>query len=165
MRLVIDKNSNFSHKGGKAETPAASKKETPEGQFNLTEILNQMEARANAATPGPWRVLQREGASGHALAPKVNMVNPPAGGGFVAQLGFPPLGNRGNNGDFIAAARSDVPALVAFARLTLDYFSTTARSLRVMGDNAFAQSMDDFVTGLLSESLNVAGAPQSNPNP
>lgn len=36
------------------ETPATAKNSTSEGQFSLTQLLDQIAARANAATPAPW---------------------------------------------------------------------------------------------------------------
>lgn len=38
----------------KDETPAASELSTIQGQKSLTDLLDEIETRANAATPGPW---------------------------------------------------------------------------------------------------------------
>lgn len=63
MRIVINKDSNLSHKGGgKAETPAAAKNDTPEEQFSLTEILDQIEEEhefvERAASATLWSAAQ-----------------------------------------------------------------------------------------------------------
>ena len=75
--------------------------------------LAEIEARANAATPGPWEVgvLRRE-------------CDHPTTNQFTEERSvFPPLGESGpvalaaegehENGAFIAHARTDVPALIA----------------------------------------------------
>lgn len=49
-------------------------------------------------TPGPWKIIQTNG------MPKINMVSPPIGGGFIARIGYPPIGSRDANARLIAAA-------------------------------------------------------------
>ena len=80
----------------------------------MTQLeLAEIEARANAATPGPWEVgvLRRE-------------CDHPTTNQFTEERSvFPPLGESGpvalaaegehENGAFIAHARTDVPALIA----------------------------------------------------
>jgi hypothetical protein len=64
--------------------------------------LDAIEARANAATKGPWDLHRKGILAG---------VTDPDGDGYIAE---PPL--RWTDAEFIAAARQDVPALVAEVR-------------------------------------------------
>lgn len=84
-------------------TPAIAKNSTPEGQFSLSLILDEIEARANAATPAPWDfhgqlrtfIDRDEGEDWRTSC-----------GGVIDM----------KDATFIAAARSDVPALVKALR-------------------------------------------------
>lgn len=72
--------------------------------------LDGIEARANAATPGPWRVNKYAG-----IGTGPNGVTD----SVIGSDGINPfyeLGCPYDNLGFIAAARQDVPALVAYAR-------------------------------------------------
>ncbi len=72
--------------------------------------LDEIEARANAATAGPW-----ENANGQVLDVPT-MTNDPDSDCWVADAGS---ASRGENAEFIAHARTDVPALVAALRAVL----------------------------------------------
>ena len=65
--------------------------------------LNEIEARANAATEGPWDLI----GGGEYVTPVGIMVAPDDGG------------VNGADAEFIAHARTDVPALVAALRAVL----------------------------------------------
>ena len=65
--------------------------------------LDEIEARANAATEGPWDLI----GGGEYVTPVGIMVAPDDGG------------VNGADAEFIAHARTDVPALVAVARYAL----------------------------------------------
>lgn len=72
-----------------------------------TERLDQIEARANAATEGPW------------VAEATSIYGAPYGGGH--SYAFPMIADLVKweaNADFIAHARTDVPDLVAALRGT-----------------------------------------------
>lgn len=71
--------------------------------------LDEIERRANAATPGPW---------GHEMGAVLSI---PTGGRFVASVGKQCM----NDAPFIAAARTDVPALIARVRELEDRLSDT----------------------------------------
>jgi hypothetical protein len=71
------------------------------------EQLDEIEARANAATPGPWEVLNKWWVIPHGKSEWDGEIC-----GNVYQDG---------DSDFIAAARSDVPALVAEVRRLREY--------------------------------------------
>lgn len=109
-------------------------------QTDLESVLSQIESRVNAATPGPWEVLAT-------VPQKVGMVNPPPGGGFVAQVGYPPIGERGDNVIFIAAARSDVPALVKALRRAVRFINNVD-----IGCYECPSDAEDEVAQLLRES-------------
>jgi hypothetical protein len=75
--------------------------------------LDAIEARANAATPGPWEASRQIGKKGHCYVAQV--FGPDALGGLsLAQMDVLP--NATTDAAFIAAARADVPALVAEVR-------------------------------------------------
>ncbi len=93
------------------------------------ELLN-IETRANAATPGPWEV-------DHGALPTVIIAHDPA---YVSKR-YNPTGRRciaaaetgamrADDRDFIAHARSDVPALLAEVR----------RQSKLIADNGFVDA-------------------------
>ena len=73
--------------------------------MSAADRLNEIEARANAATEGPWEADPLEG-----------NLDAPGGGVRVAEVGM----WRDDDANFIARARTDVPALVAALRAVLD---------------------------------------------
>lgn len=94
------------------ETPATANKSTSDGQFSLTEILDEMEARANAATPGPWDFDTDD------LATWINAVAHPQP---IAKMGSCTHFPKEDNANFIKAARSDLPKLVKALRRAVQY--------------------------------------------
>lgn len=85
---------------------------TVSGQKSFSDLLNEMEQRANAATPGPWEF--QTGCSWRRFGAH--------GDGDVCCPTNHPIDNHVDllietrDGDFIAAARSDLPALVKALR-------------------------------------------------
>lgn len=86
---------------------------------DLTDRLDAIEARANAATEGPWRtghryhdanVVYEQGALVDSIGQAV----------FVGQLASTPRAQALADATFTAAARSDVPALVVAIRAVLE---------------------------------------------
>lgn len=87
------------------ETPNPAKNSTPEGQLSLNQILDEIAARANAATPGHWakdwgRVRGEQCETICCVADQLDWDQEP----WIA------------DSTFIAAARSDVPTLVKALR-------------------------------------------------
>jgi len=82
---------------------------------NARDRLSAIAARAEAATPGPWKLWAME-----VLADPVGDSN--LDDGLLVAHTFRPEGGppRTFNAEFIAHARADVPALVAFATAVLD---------------------------------------------
>lgn len=78
--------------------------------------LDAIEARANAATPGPWRV-------GATYDPEINVDVTNADGNLVGP----------KDEDFIAAAREDVPALVAEVRRLRAALAMSNADVQAMG--------------------------------
>jgi hypothetical protein len=73
--------------------------------------LDAIEARANAATPGPWKVNKRGHIGGGEFGTDPVVIN---GEGIEP---FFELGASGpDNSSFIAHARQDIPALIAEVR-------------------------------------------------
>jgi hypothetical protein len=78
--------------------------------------LDEIEARANAATPGPWKYCADSDAIKGTNALIVR-------------------GARSNSGPFIAAARTDVPALIARVR----ELEAECERTRIFGSRKFAE--------------------------
>jgi hypothetical protein len=74
--------------------------------------LNQIEERARAATEGPWEVFTIASSAGESSRIFSDALGPAAD---IAHIPMPWNGD-GSNAAFIAAARTDVPALVAALR-------------------------------------------------
>ncbi len=74
----------------------------------LAELRAEIEARANAATPGPWVA----GAASYQVIHK--------DGRLVCEMTTPTSHERDNDAAFIAAARTDVPRLVAALRRAVE---------------------------------------------
>lgn len=115
---------------GKPEPPTQMDGQT---QKTLTERLDQIESRANAATPGPWtedwgRVRDGECRSICCVPDQLDWDIEP----WVS------------NKPFIAAARSDVPALVKALRRAIDAIDHEC-SL------TFAKSAKESISQLLRE--------------
>lgn len=97
-----------------------------ETQMSITDRLGEIEARANAATEGPWAVRgdedygyevhgQREASSIPGVWRPTEVCSP----------------GEERNAEFIAHARADVPALVAALRAVLDLHKLTIRTVEV----------------------------------
>ena len=94
---------------------------------DLTDRLDEIEARAEAATPGPWEADD----IGHSGAEEPSGIVVHTGafdwddlmrGEAESAVTWMPGWDRhhGDNAEFIAASRTDVPALVAALRAVLD---------------------------------------------
>lgn len=90
--------------------------------------LNEIEARANAATEGPWDLI----GGGEYVTPVGIMVAPDDGG------------VNGADAEFIAHARTDVPALVAALRAVLELHP---RVVVLHADPEFGRMEDDAICG------------------
>jgi hypothetical protein len=85
------------------------------------EWLDAVEARANAATEGPWVVETPESVYGHDGGPDWAELRWVSDEATVADDDPPWIGPVGTaDAEFIAHARTDVPALVAALRAVLD---------------------------------------------
>lgn len=110
--------------------------------------LEAMEARAAAATPGPWTPCPERlyifGADEH-------MVCELRGAG-AENAGQRPVGSADHNADFIAASRQDVPALVealrherAYAEALRQLHEADARSLKAIGAQLEALAAENMM--------------------
>jgi hypothetical protein len=80
----------------------------------LRAHLNQIRERAEAATAGPWKVWAMAVLADPVGDPNVDTALP------IAETTDPHRGLRTFNADFIAAARRDVPVLLAAVNAVLD---------------------------------------------
>jgi hypothetical protein len=95
--------------------------------MTISERLDEIEARANAATDGPWAARHRAGLDWLSQSPHVdNDGHEPGSSVGLADAVDPlwgslwPSRNATADAEFIAHARTDVPALVAALRAVLD---------------------------------------------
>lgn len=77
---------------------------------DVVKRLGEIEARANAATDGPWRRYETVQADTFVLGPRGLLFDDVVSGPTYAR----------SNAEFIAHARTDVPALVAALRAVLE---------------------------------------------
>ena len=84
---------------------------------DLTDRLDEIQARADAATEGPWRAGTEEGVDYGSVMGAPRSI----GGGYVTvPILVDDLSIYEGTAEFIAAARTDVPQLVAALRAVLD---------------------------------------------
>ena len=85
--------------------------------MSAADRLDQIEARANAATEGPWKTTYEEADQWHSITGSPY----PLGGGLWADHPEVATVDQEDEADaeFIAHARTDVPALVAALRAVL----------------------------------------------
>lgn len=99
--------------------------------MSLDLILDQIAARANAATPGPWHQDPTNDIGDWLVGTSTSP---------VADCDFAELNREeiDRNANFIAAARSDVPALVKLARFADEFIGEIGcgRELQRWRDNA-----------------------------
>ena len=93
--------------------------------------LDEIEARANAATEGPWKL-------GHFGPddPEVNAILSSGGTFVVSTDGDSPI--RQPNAEFISRARQDAPALVAALRAVLEMHAETPYGCAVCEEQNWA---------------------------
>lgn len=114
----------------------------------MTKIdLDEIEARALAATPGPWSVCPMDmyifGGDGHMVASNCPTEDAWQVRGFGAEkAGQRPEGSQDANAAFIASAREDIPQLIAEVRRLQAQLNNEPPPLR--GRSNF-QFMDDPV--------------------
>ena len=88
--------------------------------MNAADRLNEIEARANAATEGPWAPDEYTEVDPDGFYELSRVIAPdPDGDGWCA-IGVVHTGILRPDADFIAHARADVPALVAALRAVLE---------------------------------------------
>jgi hypothetical protein len=104
--------------------------------------LNKIEARCNAAMPGPWRAVPRssDGHVGYFLGAEIEPLEQPVRGQFA----YMP------DAEFIAAARTDVPRLVAEIRRLRAALAAPALAL---DGEALAAAVEDDCGALLDGAL------------
>ena len=90
--------------------------------MSAADRLNEIEARANAATKGPWH---RYGTWPY----EVYAPREPDGGPYIASMTGDD-GHNESNAEFIAHARTDVPALVAALRAVQEVLDKRGKQAR-----------------------------------
>lgn len=116
--------------------------------------LSEIEARARAATPGPWLVCAAEDAAeglpvaffGRGSGPK----------DVAVRSDGPPRGTADDDAAFVAHAREDVPALVAEVRR----LQKANEALVAAFDAALARSHDRITVGGVRAIVPQIGRPQ-----
>ena len=88
--------------------------------MSATDRLAQIEARANAATEGPWESDEYTEIDPDGFYELSRVIAPDPDDGEDYAIGVVHVGILRNDAAFIAHARTDVPALVAALRAVLD---------------------------------------------
>jgi hypothetical protein len=116
--------------------------------MTLTERISAIEARANAATEGPWNWNQHgDGENkGHYY------VHTASGGhGYLEVAECPPYMTHDEpNAYFIAAARSDVPALCSALRLACETLTHQYNQACKLGREGTVEALDAALASIES---------------
>ena len=88
--------------------------------MNAADRLNEIEARANAATEGPWTPDEYTEVDPDGFYELARVIAPDPDGDDWCAIGVVHTGILRPDAEFIAHARTDVPALVAALRAVLD---------------------------------------------
>ena len=88
--------------------------------MSAADRLDQIEARANAATEGPWTPDEYTEVDPDGFYELSRVIAPDPDGDDWCAIGVVHTGILRPDADFIAAARTDVPALVAALRAVLE---------------------------------------------
>jgi hypothetical protein len=115
------------------------------------EELAAIKARAEAASPGPWRFTDYEGEP-YIAGPGVPTDNYVCDFGWHYDGDVPP-----GNPAFIAAARTDVPALVAEVERLREALRTIGEDIVSDTDDWMIQHIGDLVDGALAECAECGG--------
>lgn len=119
-----------------------------ENSTRATLDLDAIEARANAATPGPWMLKpdHEERDHDHVMGPD----DPDGEEVEIARIEIREDDAGERDGAFIAAARADVPALIARVRELEGVARALAKAARaaVAGIEPIAASVDDLLCDL-----------------
>ena len=88
--------------------------------MSAADRLNEIEARANAATEGPWAPDEYTEVDPDGFYELARVIAPDPDGDDWCAIGVVHTGILRPDAEFIAHARTDVPALVAALRAVLD---------------------------------------------
>ena len=88
--------------------------------MSAADRLNEIEARANAATEGPWAPDEYTEVDPDGFYELARVIAPDPDGDDWCAIGVVHTGILRPDAEFIAHARADVPALVAALRAVLD---------------------------------------------
>ena len=88
--------------------------------MNAADRLNEIEARANAATEGPWAPDEYTEVDPDGFYELARVIAPDPDGDDWCAIGVVHTGILRPDAEFIAHARTDVPALVAALRAVLE---------------------------------------------
>ena len=91
--------------------------------MSAADRLNEIEARANAATEGPWTPDEYTEVDPDGFYELARVIAPDPDGDDWCAIGVVHTGILRPDADFIAHARTDVPALVATLRAVLELHS------------------------------------------
>ena len=98
--------------------------------MSAADRLDQIEARANAATEGPWTPDEYTEVDPDGFYELSRVIAPDLDGDDWCAIGVVHTGILRPDADFIAAARTDVPALVAALRAVLEVVDKRGKQAR-----------------------------------
>ena len=102
--------------------------------MSAADRLNEIEARANAATEGPWTPDEYTEVDPDGFYELARVIAPDPDGDDWCAIGVVHTGILRPDAEFIAHARTDVPALVAALRAVLDLHRETVEWVTPGGD-------------------------------
>ena len=124
--------------------------------MNAADRLNEIEARANAATEGPWTPDEYTEVDPDGFYELSRVIAPDPDGDDRCAIGVVHTGILRPDADFIAHARTDVPALVAALRAVLDLADRWATQSTDYDEDT-EQQIDDgkAIVRAIEEALNA----------
>ena len=124
--------------------------------MSAADRLDQIEARANAATEGPWTPDEYTEVDPDGFYELSRVIAPDPDGDDRCAIGVVHTGILRPDADFIALARTDVPALVAALRAVLDLADRWAAQSTDYDEDT-EQQIDDgkAIVRAIEEALNA----------
>ena len=123
--------------------------------MSAADRLNEIEARANAATEGPWTPDEYTEVDPDGFYELSRVIAPDPDGDDWCAIGVVHTGILRPDADFIAHARADVPALVAALRTVLEHVKEMEADIPHDGNNTSANHAGRLIRRAIEEALNA----------
>ena len=121
--------------------------------MTAADRLNEIEARANAATRGPWESDEYTEIDPDGFYELSRVIAPDPDDGEDYAIGVVHVGILRPDATFTAHARTDVPALVAALRAVLEHAKEMEADIPHDGSNAAVNHAGRLIRGAIEEAL------------